>query len=188
MQFGYTAFIVCWATAAFLLLYAGAWSAVNPSFHDCTAAAMVSKSLLDVLTADAAHLQSMLQKGNINSSSLIDVYLAQISKHDHCLHAMIQLTPLPLLKSTAEALDLERKEGIIRGPLHGIPILIKDNIASHPRLGLRTTAGSLALFDSKPPRNAKIVDLLIKSGAIILGKTNLSVSWAILKHGHVLIT
>ncbi len=138
---------------------------------------MVSKASLDVLTADAAHLQSLLQRGSINSTLLIDTYLAQISKHDHNLHAMIQLTPLHLLRSVAESLDLERKAGKLRGLLHGIPIVIKDNIASHPSLGLRTTAGSLALYDSKPRRNAKVVDMLIEAGAIILGKANLSVSF-----------
>jgi amidase len=149
---------------------------------------MSSETPLNVFTADTADLQSFLQKGSINSSSLVDVYLAQISKHDHYLHAMIQLTPLSVLRSTAEALDLERKKGLVRGPLHGIPIVIKDNIATHPDHGLRTTAGSLALFYSKPSRNAMIVEQLIEAGAIILGKTNLSVSWALLRHRHMLMT
>jgi amidase len=169
-----TASTVGLVTIAIALLYTSAWSAAEPS--PATSVAMGSRSLVNLLTADAAYLQSHLQKGTINSSFLVDAYLAQISKHDQYLHAMIQLVPQPLLRSTAESLDLERKEGKLRGPLHGIPIVIKDNIATHPDLGLRTSAGSLALFDSKPPRNAKIVDRLIRAGLIILGKANLSVS------------
>lgn len=171
------AFVLCWAAVVGFLLYTGGWSEVSPFLSEPEPpATMGTKSLVNVLTADTAQLQLLLQRGTINSSSLVDSYLAQISKHDHYLHAMLQLTPLSLLRSTAESLDTERKEGKLRGPLHGIPIVIKDNIASHPALGLRTTAGSLALYDSRPPRNAKIVDLLIEAGAIILGKANLSVS------------
>lgn len=134
-----------------------------------------SKANVDLLRADAAQIQMLLQQGTLDSVSLVDLSLAQIAKHDAYLKAMIEVTPLPLPKSTAAALDQERKNRCVRGPLHGIPIMIKDNIATHPSLGLRTTAGSLALWDSKPPRNVKIVDSLLKVGAIILGKTNLSV-------------
>lgn len=149
---------------------------VVPSRPSLIPVAMGSRSLVNLLTADTAHLQSLLHKGTINSSFLVDTYLAQISKHDHYLHAMIRLVPQPLLRSTAESLDIERKQGKLRGPLHGIPIVIKDNIATHPDHGLPTSAGSLALLDSKPPRNANLVDRLIRAGVIILGKTNLSVS------------
>ncbi|KAM6481340.1 amidase signature domain-containing protein [Trichoderma sp. SZMC 28011] len=87
---------------------------------------------------------------------------------------MIQTTPLDILQEVAKALDEERAAAKVRGPLHGIPVLVKDNIATLPNTGLRTTAGSLSLWSSKPKENAKLVDLLIASGAIILGKANLS--------------
>ncbi|PSN63897.1 amidase signature enzyme [Corynespora cassiicola Philippines] len=128
---------------------------------------------ISVLTADAVQLQNLLQSGQVDSMALIEAYLDQINKHDDYLHAMIQLAPLPLLQRRAMKLDKERKEGRVRGPLHGIPIMIKDNIATHPDLGLQTTAGSLALLSSRRG-NARVVDLLIEAGAIILGKSNLT--------------
>ena len=86
---------------------------------------------------------------------------------------MIEINPDAL--ALAEALDKERKEQGPRGPLHGIPVLIKDNIATADRMA--TTAGSLALVGAKPPRDAFLVSRLRQAGAIILGKTNLS-EWA----------
>ena len=77
--------------------------------------------------------------------------------------------------SIAKALDVERKAKGPRGPLHGIPVLLKDNIATADRM--QTTAGSLALLGAKPPRDAFVVTKLREAGAIILGKTNLS-EWA----------
>ncbi|KAI1192490.1 putative glutamyl-tRNA amidotransferase subunit A [Nemania serpens] len=135
-------------------------------------ASMPDTVALDVLTADVRTLQNLLQNGHITSHTLIDAYLNQIQKHNDVLRAVIETTPRELLLRRAQALDDERRAGIVRGPLHGIPILIKDNIATHPSLGLGTRAGSLALVGSKPRKNAAI---LIDSGAIILGKTNLSV-------------
>ena len=163
--------------ATVLLLYAHHICRLRPpnSGHP---SAMMSKGIPNVLTADTVYLQSLLKGGKVNSTTLSDAYVGQINKHDHYLHAMTQITPLPLLKSVAEKLDLERQDGKIRGPLHGVPIIIKvpshcqrhddqfsnqslqDNIANHPDLGLRSTAGSLALYDSRPPRNAKIVDMV----------------------------
>ncbi|KAL3479412.1 amidase signature domain-containing protein [Aspergillus californicus] len=126
---------------------------------------------IDVLTADIKLLTGLLAAKKITSRSLVDLYIAQIHRHEKRLHAMIQVTPHELLVRRADELDGERAGGRVRGPLHGIPIIIKDTIATHPSLGLPTTAGSLALLDSKPRRNARI---LLASGAIILGKSNLS--------------
>ncbi|KAI4870985.1 putative glutamyl-tRNA amidotransferase subunit A [Hypoxylon rubiginosum] len=128
----------------------------------------------DVLTADVETIQGLLSCGNITSENLVDLYLAQISKHDGFLHAMIETASREILLRQAHDLDTERRAGNIRGPPHGIPIIIKDNIATHPTLGLGTTAGSLALVGSKPRKNATIVDMLVRKGAIILGKSNLS--------------
>src|SRR5207253_6406086 len=82
----------------------------------------------------------------------------------------------------AELLDRERKEKGVRGPLHGIPVLIKDNVATADKM--MTTAGSLALVDvPKPPKDSFVAAQLRKSGAVILGKTNLS-EWANIRSSH----
>ncbi|KAH0837170.1 hypothetical protein AYO21_04628 [Fonsecaea monophora] len=126
------------------------------------------------LTADLKELQDALDKGTLHSVDLVRLYTDHIQRHDGHLKAMIRFKPLQSVLRAAEILDTERSQGKIRGPLHGIPIVIKDNIDTHPDLGFQTTAGSYALVDSWPEKNAKIVDLLIAAGVIILGKTNLS--------------
>ncbi|KAJ5689587.1 hypothetical protein N7462_003979 [Penicillium macrosclerotiorum] len=138
------------------------------------AAPAINNEIIDVLAIDGHGLQKLLQSGEVTSLSLVGQYLAQIEKHESKLHAMIKTTPKDLLENTARSLDEERAAGKLRGPLHGIPIIIKDNIATHPDLGLPTSAGSLALLNSKPRRNAKIVDQIIAAGLIILGKANLA--------------
>ena len=107
---------------------------------------------------------------------LTEQYLARIEAIDRqgpMLRSVIELNPDAL--DIADALDAERKQGRRRGPLHGIPVLIKDNIATADRM--ETTAGSLALVGSKPPHDAFIVKKLRDAGAVLLGKTNLS-EWA----------
>jgi len=84
-----------------------------------------SEKAVDVLTIDAQGLQNLLENGDVTSLGLVSQYLAQIGKHDGKLHAMIQITPKDLLEATAKSLDRERAAGKIRGPLHGIPIIIK---------------------------------------------------------------
>ena len=80
---------------------------------------------VDVLTIDAKALQALLSAGEITSLSLVRQYVAQIKKHDERLHAMIRITPNDLLEEAAKSLDEERAAGKTRGPLHGIPIIIK---------------------------------------------------------------
>ncbi|KAJ5568691.1 hypothetical protein N7450_011177 [Penicillium hetheringtonii] len=128
---------------------------------------------LNLLDIDAKQLQGLLESGRVTSLDLVRRYIAQIQRHDDKLHAMIQATPLGLLEERARSLDQERAAGNVRGPLHGIPITIKDNIATHPSLGLPTSCGSFALLRSKPRRNAKIIDQLVDAGLIIMGKVNL---------------
>jgi amidase len=114
--------------------------------------------------------------GELSSRSLVERYQARIEAVDTsgpALRSVIELNPDAL--QIAEALDRERREGKVRGLLHGIPILIKDNIDTADRM--RTTAGSLALADGGAPRDAFIVGRLRDAGAVILGKTNLS-EWA----------
>ncbi|KAJ5701174.1 Amidase [Penicillium malachiteum] len=129
------------------------------------------------LTATAASLQERLNSGSLTSKDIVQQYLGQIEQYDGYLKAVIATTPKDLLYQRASELDNERASGSVRGPLHGIPVLVKDNIATGPELGLPTTCGSLALVGSKPRKNASLIDRLLASGAIILGKANLS-EWA----------
>jgi len=121
-------------------------------------------------------LQARMAAGTLTSRELTAAYLgriAQIDKAGPKLNAVIELNPDAL--AIAEKLDAERKAGRVRGPLHGIPVLIKDNIATADKM--ETTAGSLALVGLKPPRDAHLVTRLREAGAVILGKTNPS-EWA----------
>ncbi len=126
--------------------------------------------------ATIAGLQEMMTSGKETSESLVKLYLERIAKIDRGgpgLNAIIQANPDAL--AIARELDRERKEKGPRGPLHGIPIVIKDNIDTAD--GMETTAGSLALLGSKPARDAFVAGRLREAGAIILAKTNLS-EWA----------
>jgi amidase len=80
---------------------------------------------VDLLTADVKSLQELLSNGSVKSIDLVHQYVDQIKKYDHYFHAVISVTPGELLDKAANGLDSERKAGKVRGPLHGIPILIK---------------------------------------------------------------
>jgi amidase len=121
-------------------------------------------------------LQARMAAGTLTSRELTAAYLGRIAQIDQAgprLSAVIEVNPDAL--AIATRLDAERKVGKVRGPLHGIPVLIKDNIDTADRMA--TTAGSLALVGAKPPRDAHVVTRLREAGAVILGKTNLS-EWA----------
>ena len=136
----------------------------------------------DVEEATIADLQQRMQAGRETSRSLVEKYLARIEALDRqgpALRSVLETNPEAL--AIADQLDAERKSRGPRGPLHGIPILIKDNIATADRM--QTTAGSLALAGSKPPKDAFVVERLRKAGAVILGKTNLS-EWANFRSTH----
>ena len=123
-----------------------------------------------------AQLQEAMSAGRYTSRRLVDLYTERINAIDRngpTLRSVIELNPDA--PSIADTLDAERTSGRIRGPLHGIPILIKDNIDTGDRM--MTTAGSLALAGGPAPRDAFIVTKLRAAGAVILGKTNLS-EWA----------
>ena len=123
-----------------------------------------------------ATLQSRMAKGTLTSRALTAAYLARIALIDAAgptLRSVIERNPDAL--SIAAAMDAERRAGKVRGPLHGIPVLIKDNIDTADRM--QTTAGSMALFGTPAPRDASIVERLRAAGAVVLGKTNLS-EWA----------
>jgi amidase len=120
-----------------------------------------------------AQLQDAMRNGSRTSRSICAAYLARIAELDPKLHAVIETNPDAL--AIADRLDADRRAGRVRGPLHGIPVLVKDNIATADRM--MTTAGSLALAGVTPPRDAALVARLRAAGAVIIGKTNLS-EWA----------
>jgi amidase len=125
--------------------------------------------------ADIATLSARMASGELSSHALTRAYLDRIALIDVAgprLNSVLSLNPDAM--ADADALDAERRAGHVRGPLHGIPILLKDNIDARP---MATTAGSLALADHLPSRDAFLVARLREAGAVILGKTNLS-EWA----------
>jgi amidase len=129
-----------------------------------------------------ADLQDGMKSGKYTSRSIAEKYLARIDALDKkgpAVNAIIELNPDAL--AIADAMDKERKSGKVRGPLHGIPILVKDNIDTADKM--MTTAGSLALVGSKPPKDSTVAQKLREAGAVILGKTNLS-EWANIRSSH----
>jgi amidase len=126
-----------------------------------------------------AELQAGMAAGRFTARQLAEVYLARIAAVDPQLRSVLEVNPDAL--AIADALDAERREKGARGALHGIPVLLKDNIATADRM--ETTVGSLALVGVKPPRDAFLVERLRAAGAVILGKTNLS-EWANIRSSH----
>lgn len=121
-------------------------------------------------------LQDAMSSGRYSSREICALYLKRIEEKDQIeggLNSVIEVNPDAL--SIADKMDIERKDGKVRGPLHGIPIMIKDNIDTGDKM--MTTAGSLALVGSSAPDDAFIVKKLREAGAVLLGKTNLS-EWA----------
>lgn len=128
----------------------------------------------ELVEATVTGLQGKMRGGQLTSRGLVEMYLERIRVLDAKTRAVLELNPDAL--SIADSLDKDRKKGKVRGPLHGIPVLIKDNIDTADRM--HTTAGSWALFDAPVPKDdAFIVQKLRKAGAVIIGKTNLS-EWA----------
>lgn len=126
---------------------------------------------LDELTI--AEMQEQMAGGRLTSEELVLMYKENISLRDKNTQAVLEMNPDALL--TAQALDFERQQTGPRSALHGIPILIKDNIDTHDKM--HTSAGSLALKDHYALRDAKVVEKLRQAGAVILGKTNMT-EWA----------
>jgi amidase len=147
-----------------------------------SAPAQAAAARFDLEEATIADLQQRLQTGRDTSRSLVEKYLARIDAVDRngpALHSIIETNPDAL--AIADRLDEERRTRGPRGPLHGIPVLLKDNIATADRM--MTTAGSLALAGATPPKDAFIVRQLREAGVVILGKTNLS-EWANFRSTH----
>lgn len=140
------------------------------------AAAAAARAAFPFAEATIDDLQRRMAGGELTARTLTAAYLARIEEIDRAgprLNAVIEINPDAL--DQADALDAERRAGRVRGPLHGIPVLLKDNIATGDRM--ETTAGSLALVGLRPPRDAHLVTRLRAAGAVLLGKTNLS-EWA----------
>ncbi len=130
---------------------------------------------VEVVELSVAQAQAAMADGTCSSRSLTQAYLDRIARVDDAgptLNAVIEVNPRALDEATT--LDRERAAGHVRGPLHGIPVLLKDNIDA---VGLANSAGSLVLADHRPVADAFLVARLREAGAVILGKTNLS-EWA----------
>src|SRR5437899_525407 len=125
------------------------------------------------IEATIPQLQALMASGQLTSKELVEGYLDRIQSLNPLLHSVIETNPDAI--SIAQRLDNERRRGHVRGPLHGIPILVKDNIATDDNM--LTTAGSLALVNSHVPGDAVIIQRLREAGAVILGKANLG-EWA----------
>ena len=127
-------------------------------------------------------LQEKMDSGVYSARTITEMYLARIEELDRqgpALNAVLELNPDAL--AIADSLDAERKAKGARGPLHGIPVLLKDNIGTADRM--MTTAGSLALAGSIAPEDSFAAQRLREAGAVILGKTNLS-EWANFRSTH----
>jgi amidase len=139
----------------------------------CTKKIDTTQSLSIDSEASIEEVQALMANGKLTSMQLVEYYLNRISTYDSITHAVVIVNPDA--RMIAKQMDEERAKGQLRGPLHGIPILIKDNIDTHDKMP--NTAGSILLKNNFPKEDAFIVAQLRKAGAIIIGKTNLS-EWA----------
>jgi amidase len=159
-------------------LGAGALGLVNcsPSDPDDNPGTVPPDSKFELEEVSLSELREGMASGKWTSKQITELYLARIeaiNTQGPALRAVIETNPDAV--AIAEALDGERRQGKLRGPLHGIPILLKDNIATHDKM--TTTAGSLALQGSIPPEDSFVAKQLREAGAVLLGKANLS-EWA----------
>ncbi len=163
------------ASAAVLPALAGAREAMASPASD-----RVPAFELDEVTI--ADLQAGMASGKFTAHSIAEKYMARIDaidKHGPAINSVIEVNPDAL--AIADALDKERKAKGVRGPMHGIPVLLKDNLDTADRM--QTTAGSLALVGPAPAKDAFVAKKLRDAGAVILGKTNLS-EWANIRSSH----
>lgn len=171
-------------------LMAGTAAAVDPALsaaRDITAAKTATPQPFalqpfELEEITISELQDGMKSGRFTARSLVELYSARIDEIDKrgpAVNAIIEMNPDAL--SIADSLDAERKAKGPRGPLHGIPVLIKDNLDTGDRM--MTTAGSLALVGSKPAKDSFVAQKLRAAGAVILGKTNLS-EWANIRSSH----
>ena len=152
----------------------GAAAAAAPAALSLTRAAKAAPAP-QLEEATIAQLQAQMTNGGLTSYSLVQAYLGRIDAIDRKggLNSVLELNPDA--QDIAKQLDAERKAGHVRGPLHGIPVMVKANIDTADKL--QTTAGSLALVGQPAPQDSTVAKKLRDAGAVILGKTNLS-EWA----------
>lgn len=163
-----------------------ATASLTPSVSAATKAVPYQPKPFELEELTISDLQDGVKSGKFTAHSLAEKYWDRITDLDMreeggrpAVNSIIEMNPDAL--AIAEKLDQERKAGNLRGPLHGIPIVIKDNIATDDRM--MTTAGSLALVGAKVPKDSFVAQKLRAAGAVILGKTNLS-EWANIRSSH----
>src|SRR2546426_4416366 len=127
----------------------------------------------DFVEKSISELQDAMASGQLTSRQLTQGYIRRMQSLNPLLNSVIEVNPNAI--AIAAQLDNERHQGHVRGPLHGIPLLVKDNIATDDQM--QTTAGSLAIYGNRVPGDAVIIQQLRAAGAIILGKSNLG-EWA----------
>src|SRR5262249_50987293 len=157
-------------------LFIGAAAATIGLAASRTASAAPDIRSFEYDDVSVAELAERLWSGSLYSRVITNKYLERIADIDRKgpgIHSVIEINPDAL--DIAEALDRERRDKGPRGPLHGVPVLIKDNIDTRDKM--QTTAGSLALVGAKPPKDSTVARKLREAGAVILGKANLS-EWA----------
>ncbi|HEU5401979.1 MAG TPA: amidase [Terriglobales bacterium] len=160
----------------------GAAAVAAASKLELSASAQTSAKPFELEEITVAELRAGLDSGRFTSQQLVEMYsqrIAEIDKQGPSVNAVIEMNP-DAMEIAAKA-DQERKAGGARGPMQGIPLLIKDNIATADKMS--TSAGSLALKDAKSPKDSFVAAQLRKAGAVILGKTNLS-EWANIRSSH----
>lgn len=145
----------------------------NPNAGETLSEVALNPADFELNEVTVGDLKAKMESGELTSESICKKYLDRIAMVDPLLKSVIELNPDAL--EIARNLDEERKSGKVRGPLHGIPVMIKDNIDSGDQM--QTTAGSLALSGNIAQADAPIVTRLREAGAVLLGKTNLS-EWA----------
>ena len=154
----------------------GAVGVAATSMESGSATAQTSVPEFPFAEATIADLQKAMESGAVTSKRLVEMYLGRIEALDRSgplLRAVIEVNPDAV--AIADAMDVERATKGPRGPLHGIPVLVKDNLDSADHMA--TTSGSLALVGAKPTRDSHVVKRLREAGAVLLGKTNQS-EWA----------
>jgi amidase len=131
------------------------------------------------LTATVGDLRQLLENRSTTSVEVVETYLDQIAKYNHAgpkLNALASVAPRHVALQQALLLDAERAAGQTRGPLHGIPFVVKENMLSHSDLGMSNTGGSWAFVGAVSKKNADLVEKMIGAGMILIGKGNLTVS------------
>ncbi|KAK6833337.1 hypothetical protein PG987_008031 [Apiospora arundinis] len=141
---------------------------LTPDYH------LVNMAEFEPLTTNAHDLQRMLQSGTVTSVQIVERYLEQIHRYNPKLKALVSIAPADDLYRIAKRLDDERREGLLRSPLHGVPIVLKDCFITSSDLGMTTCAGATVFASAKASENAAIVEMLVRSGLIIIAKSNMT--------------